>query len=92
MAFQQLKQALTSPLILCLLDFSLPFVVECNASSTSLGDILSQDNQSITFYSEALKGTALTLSTYDKEMLAIVKVIRKWRPYLLGKPFIICID
>lgn len=29
------------------------------------------------------------MSTYEKEMLALVKSIRKWRPYLLGKPFTI---
>ena len=34
----------------------------------------------------------MALSIYEKEMLAIVKSIRKWRPYLLGKPFTIRTD
>ncbi|KAJ8759120.1 hypothetical protein K2173_004127 [Erythroxylum novogranatense] len=46
----------------------------------------------IAYFSEALKGTALHLSTYEKEMLAIVKAVRKWRPYLLGRPFIVRTD
>jgi hypothetical protein len=32
------------------------------------------------------------MSTYDKEMLAVVKAMRKWRPYLLGRPFVIKTD
>lgn len=91
-AFDKLKLALSSPPVLRLPDFSRPFVVECDACGTGLGAILSQDNQPIASYSEALKGSALHLSTYDKEMLAIVKAIRKWRPYLLGKPFIVRTD
>lgn len=43
-------------------------------------------------YSKALKGSALNLSTYKKEMLAIVKAIRKWHPYLLGRPFTLRMD
>lgn len=46
----------------------------------------------IAFYSEALKGSALALSNYEKEMLAIIKAIYKWHPYLLGKPFIVRTD
>jgi len=46
----------------------------------------------VAYFSAALKGTSLTLSTYEKEMLAIVKAIRKWRHYLLGKPFIVRTD
>jgi hypothetical protein len=53
---------------------------------------LSQDNQPIAYYSEALKGKSKLLSTYDKEMLAVVKAVRKWRPYLLGRPFVIKTD
>jgi hypothetical protein len=70
-AFQQLKEALTSPLVLRLPDFTQQFVIECDASGIGLGAILLQQNQPIAYFSEALKGSALLLSTYEKEMLAI---------------------
>lgn len=53
---------------------------------------LSQHDQLVVFFSEALKGSSLALSAYEKEMLAIIKAIRKWRPYLLGKPFMVRTD
>jgi hypothetical protein len=53
---------------------------------------LSQNNQPIAYYNEALKGKSKLLSTYDKEMLAVVKAVRKWRPYLLGRSFVIKTD
>ena len=43
----------------------------------------------LAFHSEALKGRCLHLSTYEKEFLAVVKAVKKWRPYLVGKPFVI---
>jgi hypothetical protein len=91
-AFNDLKQALTSPPVLALPDFTQPFVIECDACGVGLGAVLSQNNRPIAYYSEALKGSTLILSTYEKEMLAIVKSIKKWRPYLLGKPFIVRTD
>jgi hypothetical protein len=91
-AFNDLKQALTSPPVLALPDFTQPFTIECDACGVGLGAILSQNNHPIAYFSEALKGSALTLSTYEKEMLAIVKSIKKWRSYLLGKPFIVRTD
>ena len=51
-----------------------------------------QQDRPITYYSEALNGSAPTFSTYEKEMLAIVKAIQNWRPYLLGKPFTVRTD
>jgi hypothetical protein len=87
-----LKEALTSPPILRLPDFTQQFIIECDASGIGLGAILLQQNQPIVYFSEALKGSALVLSTYKKEMLAIVKAIKKWRPYLLGKPFTVRTD
>jgi hypothetical protein len=90
--FNDLKQALTSPPVLALPDFTQPFVIECDACGIGIGVVLSQNNHPIAYFSEALKGLALTLSTYKKEMLAIMKSINKWRPYLLGKPFTVHTD
>lgn len=65
-AFKQLKQTLTTPLVLCLLDFSQQFVIECDANGIRIVAILSQHDRPIAYYNEALKGSTLTLSTYKK--------------------------
>lgn len=77
MAFDQLKNAVAQPLVLALLDFSKPFLIECDASGLSLGAVLMQDHRLIAFHSQALKGNNLHLSTYEKELLALVTTIKK---------------
>lgn len=37
--------------------------------------------------SKYLSNKNLSLSIYEKEMLAIVMAIQKWRPYILGRHF-----
>lgn len=91
-AFQQLKVALTTAPVLGLPNFSQPFVIECDASGTGIGAVLMQKGRPIAYFSKALKGTARSLSTYKKEMFAVVKSVRKWRPYLLGKSFTVRTD
>ena len=48
-----------------------------------------QDQRPIAFYSQALKGKNLHLSTYEIELLALATVVKKWRSYLLGRPFVV---
>lgn len=91
-AFRTLKKALTTAPVLGLPDFTQPFVIECDASSYGIGAVLMQAGKPIAYFSEALKGTARSLSTYEKEMLAVVKSVRKWRPYLLRKSFTVRTD
>jgi len=86
-AFTQLKAVVTSPPVLRLPDFTKDFVIECDASGSGLGAVLMQEGHPIAFFSHALKGRALLLSTYDKELLSLVSAVQKWRPYLLGRPF-----
>ena len=66
--------------------------MECNASGLGLGAVLMQDHKPIAYHNQALKGSKLSLSTYEKELLPLVVVVKKWRPYLLGRPFVIKTD
>ena len=91
-AFQELKAVMCQPPVLALPDFSKPFIIECDAFGVGLGAVLMQDHKPIAFHGQLLKGKALHLSTYERELLALVTAVHKWRPYLLGRPFVIKID
>jgi len=91
-AFVQLKETMMTPPVLRLPDFSIPFVVECDACGTGLGAVLMQQGRPIAFLSKALKGQALLLSTYEKELLSLVTAVQQWRPYLLGHSFTVRTD
>lgn len=51
-----------------------------------------QGGKPISYFSKSLKGRELSLSTYEKEFLALVTAVQKWRPYLLGQAFKIKTD
>ena len=53
-AFETLKYALTHPLVLCLLDFHLPFVVEIDASDFAISGVLTQADQPMAYFSMIL--------------------------------------
>lgn len=48
-----------------------------------------QQGRPISFLSQALKGRAILLSTYENELYALVNAIQKGRPYLLVKSFVV---
>lgn len=52
LAFQQLKTALTSILVLGLSNFPQPFTVECDASSKGVGAIVLQFDHLIAYFSK----------------------------------------
>jgi hypothetical protein len=63
-------------------------MLECNTSGYGIGAVLMQEGKPIAYYSQGLKGKNLFLSTYEKELLALVLSVKKWRPYLLDKAFV----
>ena len=76
----------TSPL-LSLPNFTTEFTVETDACGEGVGAVLVQEGRPIAYLSKALSDKHKLLSVYEKEMLAIVMAIQKWRPYLLGRHF-----
>lgn len=78
--------------MLALPNFNEAFYVECDASSKGVGAVLYQACRSIAFFSKAISDKAAFLSTYKKELLALVLAVKKWCHYLLGRKFIVRTD
>ena len=91
-SFQALKQALTSAPVLALPDFSKKFQLETDASDKGIGAVLMQSGHPIAYLSKALGPKAQAMSTYEKECLAILLAISKWKSYLQHKEFTILTD
>ena len=83
---------MTQTPVLQLPDFSQPFVVETDACATGIGAVLMQGGRPIAYLSKALGPTHQHLSIYEKEFLALIMAVGKWRSYLQRQEFIIQSD
>ncbi|XP_027088762.1 uncharacterized protein [Coffea arabica] len=88
-SFEHLKKLMCSAPVLGLPDFKKEFVVETDASGGGIGAVLMHEGHPIAFLSKALSPRNLGLSVYEKELLALVMAVTKWRHYLVGNHFVI---
>ena len=91
-AFDNLKIAMTITPVLALPNFQETFTVETDACQDGIGAVLMQKGQPIAFLSKALGKKHKTLSIYEKEFLALIMAVERWRHYLQRKEFIIQTD
>ncbi|KAJ4801231.1 polyprotein [Rhynchospora pubera] len=91
-AFERLKKAMSSAPVLALPDFTQPFCIEADACETGLGAVLTQGGRPLAYLSKALGPKNMAKSTYEKELMAILMAVSKWRHYLQGQPFVIKTD
>ena len=88
-AFQKLKSATVTVHVLALPDFSAPFVVETDESGHGLEAVLMQWQQPLAYYNHVFSARARHKLIYEQELMAIVFVLQKWRPYLVGRKFFV---
>jgi hypothetical protein len=72
-SFNLLKRKITEQSFLVLPDFAKVFQVKCDASGFAIGEVLSQEDRPITYFSEKLDEAKIKYSTYDKEFYAIIQ-------------------
>ena len=78
--------------VLAIPDFAKTFVLETDASDQGLGATLMQEGHPIAYLSKPLCKKNQALSTYEKECMAILMAVDKWRPYLQHQEFVIRTD
>ena len=93
----QLKQRLTSPPVLAHPDFSLPFILDTDASSSGLGAVLSQKHADgkehvVAYASRTQSKSERRYCATCRELLAVVVFTKQFRPYPLGRHFTLRTD
>ncbi|WJZ97359.1 hypothetical protein VitviT2T_015968 [Vitis vinifera] len=92
-SFDQLKQFLTTTPIMRAPNWQLPFEVMCDASDFAIGAVLGQreDGKPYVIYyaSKTLNKAQRNYTTTEKELLAVVFALDKFRAYLVGSFIIV---
>ena len=94
--FETLKQSLTSAPVIEIPNWNLPFEIMCDASDYAIGTVLGQRQgklPSVVYYaSKTFNDAQLNYSTTEKELLAVVFALDKFRSYLLGSKVVVFTD
>ncbi|KAJ0465579.1 putative nucleotidyltransferase, Ribonuclease H [Helianthus annuus] len=95
-AFNVLKEQLVQAPILQSPDWTKPFEIMCDASDFAIGAVLGQrvDKKPVVIYyaSKTLSDAQLNYTTTEKELLAVVYALDKFRSYICGSKVIVYSD
>ena len=95
-AFRTLKHKIAMKPVLKLPDTEKPFVLRTDASDLGVGAMLMQEHEGklfpVAYASKKLLARERAYSIMEKECLAIVWAVKKFRVYLYGAPFVLQTD
>ena len=86
-AFQELKQAVQTELVLLQPNQKKPFKVEIDASNYAIGAVLMQKDDKgilhpVAYFSKSLNSAQRNYNVYNRELLGLVETCRHFRQYL----------
>ena len=92
--FNKFKEVLMEATLLYFPDYSLPWMIRCDASEHAVGSVLYQEttdgiHQPIAFSSKRFSAPAKNWDTYKREAYAIYHAVSSFSYYLRGKDFIV---
>lgn len=95
-AFLKIKSTLTSPKVLANPDFTIPFIIESDASDVAVGAVLVQTKEGIrrpiAFFSRKLSASQKKYAPTEKECLGVLMAIEKFRHFVEGSKFTVITD
>jgi len=86
-AFNELKRALLSEPVLVAPDENKIFDIKVDAGPFAIGGVLEQDGHPIAYEYHRLSSAEEKYSQYEKEFLAALVCLRKWKHYIEGRQF-----
>lgn len=88
--FFEIKELVCKVLIIRFPDWKLPFYISTDASHTTVGAVLGQQEDKklyvIYYVSKNLTPAELNYTVTEKELLVVIYVINKFRHYITGYP------
>lgn len=95
--FQEMKEKFLNTVVNHHPDFSKPFHLMCDASERCIGSVLFQKDENgqdlvVSFASKSLDNHQINYGITEKEALAVIFSVQKFRVYLIGNPVFIYTD
>lgn len=88
-ALDKLKKLITETSVLKYYEPTMELTLQCDASDTGLGAVLTQNEQTVAFASRGLSDAETRYALIVKELLAVVFGLEKFHQYTYGRPITI---